>query len=221
MGVIVTMLFRGVACVIALLAGALIWTSDSARAITTSGPIAHAARTCSDYSTQADAQEAADTRDADNDGIYCEALPCPCSSGSSKQREPSPKPARPRPICVKPGNVVNISFNGTKLPHIRQHFLDAIKGGWPRTLVLNRPGADDRRDRLLRDSSSTPGRDRDEYPPAIGRGRGKWLVRGSNPRGWKADVESVPASENRSHGATLGAKLRRFCNGTRFRYVFY
>ena len=28
----------------------------------------------------------------------------------------------------------------------------------------------------------------------------------------------VPSSENRSHGASLGAKLRDFCNGTRFRY---
>ena len=27
----------------------------------------------------------------------------------------------------------------------------------------------------------------------------------------------VPSSENRSHGATLGDRLERFCNGTRFR----
>ena len=41
-------------------------------------PIAQAA-TCSDYSSQAAAQRAQDTRDADGDGIYCESLPCPCS----------------------------------------------------------------------------------------------------------------------------------------------
>ena len=35
------------------------------------------AATCSDYSTQA----AADTGDADGDGIYCESLLCPCSRG--------------------------------------------------------------------------------------------------------------------------------------------
>jgi hypothetical protein len=40
-------------------------------------PTASAA-TCDDYSNQADAQRAQDTRDADGDGIYCEALPCPC-----------------------------------------------------------------------------------------------------------------------------------------------
>jgi hypothetical protein len=42
------------------------------------GPGAHASATCSDYSNQADAQRAKDTRDADGDGIYCESLPCPC-----------------------------------------------------------------------------------------------------------------------------------------------
>jgi hypothetical protein len=44
--------------------------------------------------------------------------------------------------------------------------------------------------------------------------------RGRNPRGWKADLRYVPSSENRPHGATLGDRLERFCNGTRFRYVF-
>lgn len=39
------------------------------------------AAVCADHSTQAEAQQAADTRDADGDGLYCEALPCPCSSG--------------------------------------------------------------------------------------------------------------------------------------------
>ena len=34
-------------------------------------------------------------------------------------------------------------------------------------------------------------------------------------------VAYVPSSENRSHDAVLGVKLRRYCNGTRFRYVFY
>lgn len=48
----------------------------------------------------------------------------------------------------------------------------------------------------------------------------KGLVRGINPIGWMADVMYVPDRENQSHGSSLGAKLRRFCNGTRFRYVF-
>jgi hypothetical protein len=35
------------------------------------------------------------------------------------------------------------------------------------------------------------------------------------------DVAYAPSSENRSHGSTMGIKLRRFFDGTRFRYVFY
>jgi hypothetical protein len=34
-------------------------------------------------------------------------------------------------------------------------------------------------------------------------------------------VRYVPTHENRSHGSTMRIKLRRFCNGTRFRYVFF
>src|SRR3954452_15035633 len=41
---------------------------------------AHAA-TCGQYSNQAAAQRAHDTRDADGDGIDCESLPCPCATG--------------------------------------------------------------------------------------------------------------------------------------------
>jgi hypothetical protein len=33
-------------------------------------------------------------------------------------------------------------------------------------------------------------------------------------------VRYVPSPENRSHGASLGARLEPFCNGTRFRYVY-
>src|SRR4051794_19360860 len=121
---------------------------------------------------------------------------------------------RPALACVKPDGVVDISFSKTKYPNIRRHFLGALRRGWPRTLVLNRPGADARRERLLAGFATRAGFDRDEYPPAVGRGRGKGLTRGSNPRGWKADVRYVPSSENRSHGSTMGIKLRRYCDRT-------
>jgi hypothetical protein len=182
------------------------------------------AATCADYPNQAAAQQARDTRDADGDGIYCESLPCPCSTarsgsggGGSNQGSGDSDPAG----CVRPRGVQNITFSATKYPNIRRHFLDALRKGWPRTLVLNRRGADARRDRLLASFPTRPGDDRDEYPPAVGRGKGPGLERGSNPRGWRADVRYVPSHENRSHGSTMGIKLRRLCNGTRFRYVFY
>jgi hypothetical protein len=116
--------------------------------------------------------------------------------------------------------VKRIVFSAREYPNVRRHFRGAIRRDWPRRLVLNRPGADARRDRLLRDIPTREGFDRDEYPPAVGRGRGRGLERGRNPRGWKADVRYVRSGENRSHGATLGNELEPFCNGTRFRYVF-
>jgi hypothetical protein len=122
--------------------------------------------------------------------------------------------------------VQRLLFNATKYPNIKAHTEAAISKGWPRILVLNRPHADERRDRLLEESGlpSRADEDRDECPPAVGRGRPngnqKGLVRGINPIGWMADVMYVPDRENQSHGSSLGAKLRRLCNGTRFRYVF-
>ncbi len=185
-------------------------------------PWAQAAVTCSAYSTQAEAQRAADTRDADSDGIYCESLPCPCSSGDAEaESRPAPVPPPRNTDCARPKTVQRISFSKTKYPHIRQHYLSATRHGWPRILVLNRQGAEARRARLLANYETRGGYDRDEYPPAVGRGRGKGLVKGTSPRGWRADVEYVESSENRSHGSRMGIKLRRFCDGTRFKYVFY
>ena len=119
-----------------------------------------------------------------------------------------------------------LRFSSAKYPNIKKHALAAIALGWPRVMVLNRRGADERRDKLL-DPVTFPTRagfDRDEYPAAVGRGRAngtnRGLVRGIGPIGWLADVEYVASSENRSHGSSLGAKLRKFCNGVRFRYVF-
>jgi len=188
-----------------------------------SSPVARAAATCADYATQAEAQRAADTRDADGDGIYCESLPCPCSgsTGGGSDPEPTPAPEPKKPSCQKPSAVQRITFSKTKYRNIREHYIAAVGKGWPRILVANRPYADARRDRLLEDYETRDGFDRDEYPPALGRGRGKGLQKGVNPRGWKADVDYVRSSENRSHGSRLGAKLKRFCNGTKFRYIFY
>ena len=186
-------------------------------------PPARTAATCSEYPTQADAQRAADTRDPDRDGIYCESLPCPCLRPSGGDN-PSPTPTPPRRPCTRPRAVQRLVFSRVRYPTIRLHVITAIRRGWPRVMVLNRPRAPQRRARLLLKIPTRPGFDRDEYPPAVGRGRpnGKFraLVRGTSPRGWKADVMYVPFAENRSHGAVLGSLLRRYCNGIRFRYAF-
>ncbi len=193
--------------------------------LTLSVPAPALAKTCADYPNQAAAQRAADTRDADGDGIYCESLPCPClkkaggnsggggSGGGNRGSSPQG--------CVRPRGVQPVGFSSTKYPNIFRHYARAVRAGWPRVLKVNRSGADARRDRLLENVFTRSGFDRDEYPPAVGRGKGRGLTRGVNPTGWMASVQYVPSSENRSHGSVLGIKLRRFCNGTAFRYVFY
>lgn len=120
-------------------------------------------------------------------------------------------PAAPDPPdCTIPSGVQRLEFSAAKYPHIRAHYRRAVRKHYPRVLVLRREGADQRRDKLLRGFPTKPGFDRDEYPPAVGR------------RVVRADVEYVASSENRSHGATMGAELRKgkYCSGTRFRYVF-
>lgn len=177
---------------------------------------------CSDFANQAAAQRAANTRDGDGDGVYCESLPCPCLKKGASKPTGTAAPSNPEVGCVKPPAVQQIGFSATKYPNIRRHFLKAIRAGWPVTLVIDRRGTDERRDRLLANIATRAGYDRDEYPPAMGRGRGsEALTRGANPVGWMASVMLVPSSENRSHGSVMGIKLRRFCSGTRFSYRFY
>jgi len=190
-------------------------------------PSSASAATCADYATQADAQRAADTRDTDRDGIYCESLPCPCLTHRDRPSPQPPPPATKRTAgCSRPSAVQRLRFSATRYPNIKAHTESAIARGWPRILVVNRPGADRRRDRLLEQSGLAPraDEDRDEYPPAVGRGRAngnqKGLVRGINPIGWMASVRYVPDDENQSHGSSLGRQLARLCNGTRFLYVF-
>src|SRR3954452_9163632 len=62
------------------------------------------AKTCADYPNQAAAQQAHDTRDADGDGIYCEALPCPCLKPGSK-----PAPAAPPSVPSVLGITVDLA----------------------------------------------------------------------------------------------------------------
>src|SRR4051812_5707388 len=82
--------------------------------------------TCDDYPNQPAAQRAADTRDADGDGIYCEALPCPCSTGvgapppwrPSPPSRPTPRPQpRPQPKPVKP-----------PAEHVEAQIIDVLDG---------------------------------------------------------------------------------------------
>lgn len=176
------------------------------------------AATCADHPNQASAQAAKDTRDADGDGLYCESLACPCAGKGGGASKPKPTPRR-KPkrqgtsadpaTCTRENRAVSISFSKTKYRNIRTHWLDAIAQGYPRVLTIHRKGADERRRKLLDGHATAPGMDRDEYPPAMAR---------SSVR---ASVAHVPSAENRSHGASMGAKLKRWCSGQKFRVIWF
>ena len=77
------------------------------------------AKTCADSPTPAAAQVAHDTRDADGDGIFCEALPCPCL----KPGDDTPAP----PVPAVP-SVLGISI---PLGHVTKRRGCRVRGGLP------------------------------------------------------------------------------------------
>lgn len=113
-----------------------------------------------------------------------------------------------------PGRIAIVELPRAKYPHIVAHIEDSWDAGYPRTLRVNRPGADGRRSRLLgwwearHPQPTGDGKDLDEEPAAVLR------------RSWKASVRPIAAHENRSAGATLGAQLRGVPNGACVRYDF-
>ncbi|GAA2588053.1 hypothetical protein GCM10010435_78010 [Winogradskya consettensis] len=108
--------------------------------------------------------------------------------------------------CTTTSAVVMIPLTSAKHGRILEHAQDAIDKGYPLTMVLNRTGAAARRKAALKGVATRPGYDRDEYPMAAGR------------RVNKADVRLVASSENESAGSIAGNTLRKYCDGTKYRY---
>jgi hypothetical protein len=170
-----------------------------------------ASATCSDYSTQADAQRAKDTRDADGDGVYCESLPCPClkaGDGGGGGGDPNADD----PAGCRVVRLVRVLFDDDRWPHIADHIRDAQrlrKRGrlrFPRVFHVDRAGADENRRQSLKGIPTRRGYDRDEYPPALAREGGKG-----------AHVRYVRSGENRSAGSFMGNELESYCSKQRFR----
>lgn len=186
-----------VAIVGALAAGA---AADSAAA-----PTARAAATCADYDTQAEAQQAGDTRDGDGDGVLCESLPCPCSDAAGGSGDdPAAEPNRE---CERRKRSVPVRFSRRRWPNISNHISD-VRSRYPAVLHIDRAGADENRRRATRGIPTKRNYDRDEYPPAV-----------SEEGGAGADVRYVRSAENRSAGAFLGGRLRPYCDGQPFRMI--
>jgi hypothetical protein len=99
------------------------------------------AATCSDYPNQKAAQEAADTVDADGDGIYCESLPCPCSTEAGGGGGQS---------CTKPSGVQRLVVQQDQVPEHPQ----ALPGSAPERMAVAARGQPARRRRAPRPATS-------------------------------------------------------------------
>lgn len=96
-----------------------------ALAMLLAAPAIASAATCADFPNQAAAQAAANTRDADGDGIYCESLPCPCARPGaatpatgppSPLPVPAPLPVPPTPVEPSPTPTPSLESNPTAKP---------------------------------------------------------------------------------------------------------
>lgn len=99
-----------------------------------------------------------------------------------------------------------LTFSLKRYPHVADHARDAMAAGESTVCTLDRKGAALRRKESLRGVATAPGKDRDEFPPAICEEGGKG-----------ADVRLVPATENRSAGAWMSSQLAKWPDGTRIR----
>lgn len=172
---------------------------------------------CADYPSQPQAQAAwedagrpeASSRDKDGDGVVCTSLPKKESASSdvdakdSSQDESSAQTTD----CTRTDQVVEVELDEKEYPNILRHVDESVENGYPRVWVVNRDGADKRRDKLLSGIPTKPGHDRDESPASVGRSK------------VDASVMYVPSSENRSAGSIMGQALREYCDGQKFQLI--
>ncbi|TRW22703.1 hypothetical protein FL857_11000 [Criibacterium bergeronii] len=104
------------------------------------------------------------------------------------------------------GDVIEVEISRKKYPESAKHIEDAIVNGHPDVLTIDRGGAKSNRKASLKGIDKIPGKDLDEYPPAM-------FEEGGNG----ASVRPINPSDNRGAGATLGHKLRPYSDGTKIK----
>ena len=100
-------------------------------------------------------------------------------------------------------DAVEIIIDGNRFPASARHTDDAIRSGVSPRGTVNRAGAKPRRDARLKDEPTVPGRDRDEFPPAV-------LDNGQGGH----SVKPISPGDNRGAGASIGGQLRGVPDGT-------
>lgn len=90
-----------------------------------------------------------------------------------------------------------VTISKTAHPQSAQHILDAQKAGHPSTLTIDRPGATARRRANIGSYPREPGKQPDEYPPAM-------FAEG----GPGSSIRNIDAADNMGAGASMGNQLR-------------
>ncbi|HFI0142412.1 TPA: NucA/NucB deoxyribonuclease domain-containing protein [Streptococcus suis] len=103
-----------------------------------------------------------------------------------------------------PNDIVTIQVSKRKYPQSAQHIQDARASGQPSILTINRTSAKTNRSQSLKGIDKVPGKDLDEYPPAM-----------FSEGGAGASVRAIEQSDNRGSGSSMGHQLRPFDNGTK------
>ena len=110
--------------------------------------------------------------------------------------------AKPAAGSGKVSKVVIV--DGKKYPESAKHIRDAQAAGHPKVLTIHRPGTKGNRKASLKGIPTKPGKDRDEYPPAMFKEGGQG-----------ASVRHIASSDNQGAGASIGNQARGLPNGAR------
>ena len=115
-----------------------------------------------------------------------------------------------QPQCPPAGirSVRDVVVPAEKYPETARHIREAQANGQPQILTIDRGGAKGRRADAMDGNPVVPGRDRDEYPPAMFREGGAG-----------ASVRPISPSDNRGAGSCMGAQCRGLADGTPVRII--
>jgi RHS repeat-associated protein len=101
-----------------------------------------------------------------------------------------------------------IVIDSAKYPESAAHAAAAQAAGKPSVLTVDRAGAPARRSEAMQGTKPTPGKDRDEYPPAMFKEGGK-----------DASLRSINSGDNRGAGASMGHQCSSVGDGSKVRIV--
>ncbi len=102
----------------------------------------------------------------------------------------------------------NVRVPSSQFPETAAHIRDAQAAGRPSVVTIDRPGISQRRREALAGHERMPGRQLDEYPPAM-----------FKEGGHGASVRPVGPSDNMGAGACIGNQCRGLPDGTKIRIV--